>query len=317
MSRRFIPSLSLAAIFIAAATTLASAGDIASSPLVVQQVDGIRPVLATDGRVHLLYELLVINQSPFIVTIDKVAVVDAGRGTEIDVLSGEELAATTRLTMLGGDGTLLQPSQSSFVFLDATVSTDATPDSIISRLTVTQTAMEEGTGSYGGLTVTPEVSEATVTFDVAATEVSDIPAIELVAPVHGDNWIVFRGCCDLATSHRGGVNAYNGTLHVTERFGVDFVRMDETGLMITGPGDQLESYVHYGEPVYAVADGIIVRAVNDQPNQTPECSPTSFPKHSPAAMRSSSISAVRLPSMPICSPAALPSRQAIQFRQAT
>jgi hypothetical protein len=262
--------LSLAAMIIALEALPISAAEIVSSPLVVQPLDDVHPVLAADGKVHLLYDLMVVNQSPFAVTIDAIAVVDRERGTEVATLAGSDLAAVTRLTMLGGDGTVLQPSQSSLVFVDVTGSREAMPTSILNRLTATQREIADGTGNFGGITVKPEAgSDPTITFDTPAIYVDNTPAIVLVPPVHGVNWIMFRGCCDLAASHRGGTNAYNGAIHVTERFAIDFVQMNETGLMITGPGNEVDSYVHYGQPVYAVADGTIVSARNNQPTQVP------------------------------------------------
>jgi hypothetical protein len=184
-------------------------------------------------------------------------------------LAGEDLVASSRLGMLGGNGTMLEPSQSSFIFLDVAIPAEAAPKSVINRITATKTEVAEGTGSYGGLAITPQAGvDPTVTFETAAVKIG-APAVVLANPVHGNNWIIFRGCCHVATSHRGGTNAYDGELHVTERFGFDLVRMNESGLMITGPGNPVESYVHYGEPLYAVADGTIVSATNDQPNQVP------------------------------------------------
>jgi hypothetical protein len=258
-----------AVLLLFSAPITAGADPISASPVIVQHVGDIRPVAAADGMVHLVYELLVINQSAFAVTLDEITAVNAESGAVLKTLAGDQLVAATRLALLGGDGTILEPSQSSFVFMDAVVSRGATPATLLNRITATKTELDEGTGNYGGLTIEPEAGEnPTVTFETAAVDVGP-PAVVLSALVHGDNWIIFRGCCDLATSHRGGTNAYNGVIQVPERFGFDLVRLNEDRMMITGPGNLVESYVHYGEPVYAVADGTIVSARNDQPTQAP------------------------------------------------
>ena len=264
--------LSAAALMLAleAAAVPAMAEDLKSSPLIVQRIDDIRPVVGADGKTHLVYELLFVNQSPFTVSIDEIVVVDANTNFDLETLSGGKLATAARLTPLGGAGTLLQPSQSSLVFIDAAVSAGHAPSALINRVTVTQTATATGAVEHGGLTATAELgARPTIMFETEVAFIDTTPPIVLVAPVHGDNWIMFRGCCDLASSHRGGANSYNGALRITERFAIDLVQMDESGLMIAGPGDALTSYVYYGQPIYAVADGTVVSARNDQPEQVP------------------------------------------------
>jgi murein DD-endopeptidase MepM/ murein hydrolase activator NlpD len=246
------------------------------SAIMVQPVAPIRTVLAADNRTHLIYELLVINQSALIVTLDAIAVLDGVGGAVLKELSGGDLAGAARVSIFGAAGTTLQPAQSAFVFVDASMPQGVpAPVSVRHRISTHQAAAAgSGTADLGGLSIAPQGEvPPTVTFLTAAIAVDRSPAMVLQPPVRGDGWIIFRGCCDLATSHRGSTTSFNGTMYVAERFAIDFVRIGEDGLLIAGPGNVLASYRYYGLPVYAVADGTVISARNDAPNQVPGALP--------------------------------------------
>lgn len=264
--------LMTAAVIAVATPALAAETDPAVSPLIVQQVAPIRPVVGADGLTHLVYELLLVNQSAFVVAVDSVEVLDGESDAALKALAGDDLAAALRLNLFGGKGTTLQPSQSAFVFVNTTLPSDAPlPESVRHRISTTQTAPAvEGEADLGGIIVKPGNTVApSAAFVTATLAVDAAAAVVLVPPVHGPNWVMFRGCCDLATSHRGGTGAYGGAIWVAERFAVDFVRLGTADFLITGPGNEVASYPQYGQPVYAVADGIVVSARNDQPDQPP------------------------------------------------
>jgi hypothetical protein len=246
------------------------------SPLIVQSVAPIRSVVGADGLTHLVYELLLVNQSPLVATVDSVAVLDGNSGAILRELAGDDLPMVLRLNLFGGKGTTLQPSQSAFVFVDATVASDApVPASVKHRIVATQSAPAEAvTGELGGLAISLDAGgAATVAFVTAPMPVDPEPAVVLAPPVHGANWVMFRGCCDLATSHRGGTGAYDGSIYIAERFAVDFVRLGAGDYLITGPGNEVTSYPQYGQPVFAVADGTVVSASNAVPEQPPGALP--------------------------------------------
>ena len=242
--------------------------------IIVQVVAPIRPVRGADDQTHLVYELLLVNPSALAVTVDSVAVLDGENGTLLKELSGEALGAAMRLSLFGADGTTLLPSQSALVFVDAALATGA-PASVRHRISTTQAvAVAEGAADLGGLAVEPprDVPPA-VTFVTAPVPVDGSPTVVLAAPVRGAGWLIFRGCCDLATSHRGQTTAYDGTLYIAERFAIDFAQVAADGRLIAGPGNELASYIHYGQPVYAVADGTVISARDGEPDQVPGALP--------------------------------------------
>ena len=259
-------------------TAAKAADELTASPLIVLPIADIRPVDSADGAIHLVYELLLVNQSAFAVTLKSLAVIDEN-DEAIAQLSGNDLVAISRLSLVAGGAEVLQPSQSSFVFLDVTlpIGTEL-PEKLRHRLVIGQSApLEGGNIELGGLTVAPETGTVPgVTFTSAGVAVSDDVAVVLTPPVRGDGWLVFRGCCDVATSHRGNTGIYNGNLHIAERFAIDFARLDDGGRMIVGPGNEVASYVYYGEPIFAVGDGIVIGARNDEPAQIPGTLPANL-----------------------------------------
>jgi hypothetical protein len=57
-------------------------------------------------------------------------------------------------------------------------------------------------------------------------------------------------------------------LHVAERFAIDFVQLDDDGLMFDGPATSFDSYDFFGDPIMSATAGTVVRVVNDLP-ETP------------------------------------------------
>ena len=241
------------------------------SPLIAQHIAAPKIVMASDGLRHVLYELLLVNQSPFSVKIETVSTVNPQSAGVLSMLAGADLSNASRLTLLGGDGTALQPSQSSLVFADVILPGDVpTPATILSRITATQIATAENSGTLGGLTVSPQTgAQPTVTFDTRPMPLDTTSTIILAPPVRGSDWIVFRGCCDVLTSHRGGTGIYDGDIRITERFALDLVKTDEAGMLVTGPANNVGSYPQYGARVYAVADGTVVSSRNSQRDEIP------------------------------------------------
>ena|SRR5271156_3861924 len=55
----------------------------------------------------------------------------------------------------------------------------------------------------------------------------------------GARWVVAGGCCTPYSYHRGATLPINGTIHVAERYAIDFVRLNDKGAFFRG--------VRYGE----------------------------------------------------------------------
>ncbi len=106
-----------------AATETTSEDDVLA-PLVATPLDSPNPVLATDDKVHLVYELVLLNLAGDDVTLNKVETLDAASGTVIYRLAGEPLAQMLKLHA-GGKGTALPGGGSGILFMDVTLAKDA------------------------------------------------------------------------------------------------------------------------------------------------------------------------------------------------
>src|SRR5262245_8491196 len=88
------------------------------SPLVVRPIATPDPVLGADGRVHLAYELLLVNLSPSPLTIDSVEALDPVLdGKVVETLRGRALGDVLRLSA-GEKGTTLGPGGTATLFMD-------------------------------------------------------------------------------------------------------------------------------------------------------------------------------------------------------
>jgi hypothetical protein len=81
-------------------------------------------------------------------------------------------------------------------------------------------------------------------------------AVVVSPPLKGARWIVGGGCCTPYNYHRGATLPINGTIHVAERYAVDFVQLNDNNMLYSGPQDQLSSYAFFGTEIHSVADGI-------------------------------------------------------------
>jgi len=221
------------------------------TPITASVVAAPVPVRATDGRRHLVYEVLVQNTTDAPVEMQSLAVRANGRA--LLAFPGAELA--TVMTTAHGHTNTLGPSQGATIWLDVVLRRGRpVPRALAHRLTARVSA--------------PSGESATYTFDGARTPVRPRPARSIAPPLRRGPYLNFNGCCGLSP-HRTALAAVDGTEHGLQRFAVDFIRIDDLGRAAAGDLTRNESFFTFGEPVYAVADGRVVRARNDLPDIPP------------------------------------------------
>jgi hypothetical protein len=236
------------------------------TPLVATPIASPNPVLGADDKVHLAYEMVLLNMAPGELNLKKIETLDAGSGAVIGTLEGDGLAKMLKLNG-GSKGTALPGGGSGIVFLDVTLPKDsAIPKSIRHRFDI---EVAKGGGGQGASDhdPTPQPPQAlTFTGDPLAVG----PAAVVVAPpLKGSRWVSGGGCCAPPSYHRGATLPINGALHVAERFAIDFVQLDDKNMLNSGPQDQLSSYAYFGDEIYAVADGTVVGTADGLPEQVP------------------------------------------------
>jgi hypothetical protein len=230
------------------------------TPIVASVVAPPQPVVASDGRRHLTYELLLVNRSfpPTEATVSRVTVKAPGRrtrGRKVATLAGGALQASMILFKTGAPGTTLGPGETAMVLIDLKLRRRArVPRRLWHRIEIS---------------TEPPSDVVATAYRIAPTRVSRRPAIVIAPPLRGGGWIVGNGCCTEATSHRAGLLPVNGRLYNGERFAIDFMQIGPSGLLVNGPPEQLSSYPFFGAPVLSATGGKVVDIVNNRPETPP------------------------------------------------
>jgi hypothetical protein len=258
---RRLTGVLLAGVFAAgtiAAGSAAAAGDDTAviSPLGFLIVDEPHPVLGTDGRNHLAYELLVTNQSDLDTTIVSVQPTAGGKPIG-SALGGDSLAAVMRING-GVEGTTIPAGGSATIFADVAYPAKAKPPRRLRHRFVLTGMPAQGGGE-----------QQLFTFSGTPTKVSRERAVVVEPPLRGPGWVVGNGCCSPPNAHRGATLSINGTVRVPERFAIDFVQIDADGRLFVGPLDQNESYPFFGDRIFSATPGRVVTVVDGFPEQTP------------------------------------------------
>jgi len=220
------------------------------TPVVGNPIASPEPVLASNGRRELAYELQLINRTESTVTVRKLEALAGGRVAE--KLSGKALEAVMAPYGQAAHSIKLKPGQGAYVVMDVSLARKAkVPAELTHRIS---------------LTMDPRQAAVATDYELAPTKVTRREAVVLAPPLRGPGWVVANGCCSAFTAHRGTVLPVNGAPHVAERFAIDFVQIDPLGRLFEGPLDQLSSYPYFGDEVHSATAGTVVGVVDDIPN---------------------------------------------------
>jgi hypothetical protein len=225
------------------------------TPVVASVFSSPRWFTGSDGRVHLVYELSVLNAFPVDVTLAELEVLDGGNGSLIATYSGEELSEISSLLSVPATSTVALPaSASGMIWLDIPFADEGgLPATLAHRLTISVPP---------GLPVPASISSETAPATVDLRQ-----PIVLGAPLAGAQWAAVGSCCD--GPHRRSVQPVNGSLYLAQRFAIDFNQLDAENRFSMGDPARNESYPTYGQPVYAVANATVVTAIDEYDDQVP------------------------------------------------
>jgi hypothetical protein len=235
----------------------------AVTPVLASVIAAPIPVPATDGKVHLAYELQLTNVLNQELTLTSVDV--RGGDKSLLNLSGDRLAYWTRVLGNTTPTTKIGPGQSAAVWLDVVLDQGAAVPADLRHevaLSVTQPQ--------------PPLFPATVTETVAPVGVQTRKPATIEPPLVGANWVDANSCCDM-TPHRMALNPLNGQLWAAERFAIDYVQLLGDGRLFNGDKTKPESYPAFGADIQAVADGPVVGVMDGLPEQVPGASPSGLP----------------------------------------
>jgi hypothetical protein len=203
------------------------------------------------GKRHLAYELHITNFRPFDVELLRVDVMDDARDTRLASFAGSQLAA--RLSRVGtrvegaerqripaGGRTIVY----SWLPLEQGVATPARLQHSIELDLIRQSGRERVVVTDSGCAVR---SEQPVVLDV---------------PLRGGPWVALYNPT-MVGGHRTSLYTLNGRARIPARFAIDWVKLADDATHARGDSASIANWHGYGAEVLAVADGIIVDAVDD------------------------------------------------------
>ena len=120
------------------------------TPLVATPLTSPNPVLGADDKVHLAYEIVLVNMAPGDIGLKKIETLDAASGAVIGTIEGDGLAQMLKFNG-GSKGTTLSGGGSGILFMDVTLAKDATvPKAIRHRfdIDVAKTARAQGSSDH-------------------------------------------------------------------------------------------------------------------------------------------------------------------------
>jgi hypothetical protein len=233
------------------------------TPLLMRVLDPPQPVKGTDGKYHLVYELVLTNSSPGTATVESVKTMDAKSGEVVGTLAGAELAARTALLgdVSGQTSEQVGSGRVALVFLDVTFDDlRDVPKAIEHRL---KASFDIPAGFASNL------FPAQTTDTGGGTGVSRKKPVILDPPLTGANWVVANGCCTVSP-HRGAILGLDQKLLAAERYAIDWIQSDDEGhILLPDDNTKLTDFPAYGKPVLAVAKGRVVEVVEGYPDVKP------------------------------------------------
>jgi CubicO group peptidase (beta-lactamase class C family) len=221
------------------------------TPVVGNPIASPEPVLASNGRRELAYELQLINRSSSTVTVGKLEALAGGK--VVQKLAGKGLAAQMQTYGTSEQSATLAPGQGAYVLMDVSLPAGAkVPGELTHRIAVTSK---------------PQLPAAIASsYEFAPTKVTAREAVVVASPLRGPNWIVGNGCCSTFNAHRGTILPVNGAPHVAERFAIDFIQIDPQGRLFEGAKNPLSNYSYFGDEIHSVAAGKVVGVVDGMPD---------------------------------------------------
>ena len=240
-----LAALALVAVPLAgAAGKAAKAPEEQLTPVIGNPVASPEPVLTSNGRRQLAYELQLINRTQSVATVKSLQALAGAK--VVETLSGAKLLEEMAPYGQPEHSISLQPGQGAFVLMDVSLPAKAkVPALLTHRIKVS---------------LKPAQPTIASTYELAPTTVTR-PASEAVVvapPLRGPGWVVGNGCCADFNAHRGTVLPVNGAAHVAERFAIDFVQLNSQNKLFLGARDQLANYPYFGDPIYSAAAGKVV-----------------------------------------------------------
>jgi hypothetical protein len=219
------------------------------------------PVLGSDGRRHLVYEMTVGNSAAR-TTLLSVEVRDANNGhliarfsptTSPNMMSSQASANPTRT---------LAPAEGGLLWFDISLPRNArVPRALVHTITIRVAAA-------GQAPVTRRMA------GMASTRVDLRPAIRVGSPLEAGTYDDGNGCCT-RSAHDRALLTIDGRRYLSQRYAIDWVVTGHDGRTYAGDPTKNTSYFIYGKAAIAAAGGVVVNTNGSLPDNTPPIPPSS------------------------------------------
>jgi Peptidase family M23 len=216
------------------------------TPLVMRKANRPVPVMGSDHRYHLVYELYLENFSGERVRADDVQVLTVTDGSALAHL--DTAAIASRLVVRDQQRTAgeFAASQLGILYLHVSVDAHDLPRAVEHRIAMT--SKQQAFSATAG-----------------CVSVAQPTQLLLDAPLRGRHFIAGDGCCD-SIRHLRATLSLNGSAYTAQRFAIDWEQLDSKDRIYLGNAKDPKSYAIYAKPAYAVADGRVVAAVDGMPD---------------------------------------------------
>jgi hypothetical protein len=250
----FLPALCLMAVL------PAQPQDVVTSVIAAPLVASTEAVPGTDGKQHLVYELVITNTGTAMATLETIEVVGADDLAKV-LAKFEGAALLSRLRTMGRGPEITTPqiefSGTRLFLVDFTLDMGSrVPATLLHRLHLL------ASGPPGSPPDQPVEQTYTIAPIAAGTDVT-----VLGPPLAGKGWTVLNGCCEAGGVHRGTGLPVNGQIHYAQRFAIDWIQLGADLRIFHGDEKDVKSYACYGAKVLAVADGTVVETLSTLDDQ--------------------------------------------------
>jgi hypothetical protein len=227
-----------------------------SPAIVVTPVSTPMRVSGSDGLDHIEYDLLIVNSFVAPVTLTSLDVLD-GDGNVLTTLDEQALASATQSLLFPPSVMPIPANGAVAVVVGVPVERGQPVETLTHRIEYTIPADAPAQSLLGTNVVHgPEL------------DVSPQQQIVIAPPLSGAGWLAANGCCDPTTLHRA-IRLSRGTgIAKPETFSIDWMRL-EGDRAYEGDGSQNEQWYGFGADLLAVADGVVVAARDDMPDEVP------------------------------------------------
>lgn len=229
------------------------------TPVLVSPYEVGQPFAGSDGKYHMVYGLRLTNCFRQPATIEKIEIFNTeAMSTPLLTLEGTELLFfMEHLDSQSVENATIERDGSRMLFIVLAFENSAIPSSLSHRVSVK--ADER-----------PDSKEpSAMTYTAANLTVPKQGSLVLSPPLKGKGWTVFNGCCTFRGGHQRTLLPINGDLYNSQRYAIDFMKLNEQNKLVEGDPTIAENWVCYNEKVYAVADGTVVEVLEGLPDQTP------------------------------------------------